>query len=77
MIDTLKKIKKQGYATSHGERTEGTSSVAVAIINRFEEVVGHQYWFVSFNLTESRIEFLAEKAVEAGKRISRTLGYHG
>ena len=78
MIATLKKIKKQGYATSHGERTEGTSSVAVAIINRFEEVVGAiSIGLVSFNLTESRIDFLAEKAVETGKRISRTLGYHG
>ncbi|WP_186668180.1 IclR family transcriptional regulator [Sporosarcina sp. BP05] len=78
MKAALKEIKNQGYSTSHGERTEGTFSVAVAILNHFEEVVGAiSIGFVSFNLTEDRIEFLAEKAIETGKRISGTLGYHG
>ena len=30
MLQTLEQINKQGYATSHSERTEGTSSVAVS-----------------------------------------------
>lgn len=73
----LKDIKKQGYATSYGERTEGTFSVAVAILNRFEEVVGAiSIGLVSFDLTESRIAFLAEKAIETGNRISESLGYY-
>ena len=77
MKATLKEIKKQGYATSYGERTEGTFSVAVVILNRFEDVVGAiSIGLLSFNLTDSRIEFLAKKAVETGKRISRKLGYH-
>ena len=72
---TLKEIKKQGYATSHGERTEGTSSVAVAILDGLGEVVGAvSIGFISFNLTESRMDFLIEKVMETGKRISEKLG---
>ncbi|KAA0955810.1 IclR family transcriptional regulator [Sporosarcina sp. ANT_H38] len=72
---TLKQIKKQGYATSHGERTEGTSSVAVAIIDGLGEVVGAvSIGFVSFNLTEERMNFLIEKVMETGRRISEKLG---
>lgn len=72
---TLKKIKKQGYATSHGERTEGTSSVAVAILDGLGEVVGAiSIGFVSFNLTEERMDFLIEKVMETGRRISEKLG---
>ncbi|MEK5067423.1 IclR family transcriptional regulator [Sporosarcina sp. FSL K6-1508] len=72
---TLKKIIKQGYATSHGERTEGTSSVAVAILDGLGEVVGAiSIGFVSFNLTEERMDFLIEKVMETGRRISEKLG---
>ena len=72
---TLKQIKKQGYATSHGERTEGTSSVAVAVMDGFGEVVGAvSIGFVSFNLTDSRMNFLIEKVTDTGKRISEKLG---
>lgn len=72
---TLKEIKKQGYATSHGERTEGTSSVAVAILDGLGEVVGAvSIGFISFNLTEDRMDFLIEKVIETGRRISEKLG---
>ncbi|MBO0601518.1 IclR family transcriptional regulator [Sporosarcina sp. E16_3] len=72
---TLKEIKKQGYATSHGERTEGTSSVAVAILDGLGEVVGAvSIGFISFNLTENRMDFLIEKVMETGRRISEKLG---
>ncbi|WP_203247467.1 IclR family transcriptional regulator [Sporosarcina beigongshangi] len=73
--ETLKQIKKQGYAVSHGERTEGTSSVAVAVLTGLGEVVGAvSIGFVSFNLTEDRMEFLIKKVIETGKRISEKLG---
>ncbi|WP_318614827.1 IclR family transcriptional regulator [Sporosarcina sp. YIM B06819] len=73
--NSLKEIKQQGYAISHGERTEGTSSVAVAVRDGLGEVVGAvSVGFVSFNLTESRLEFLIEKVVETGRRISEKLG---
>ncbi len=72
---TLKEIKKQGYATSHGERTEGTSSVAVAILDGLGEVVGAvSIGFISFNLTENRMDCLIEKVMETGRRISEKLG---
>ncbi|WP_342508119.1 IclR family transcriptional regulator [Sporosarcina sp. FSL K6-2383] len=72
---TLKQIKKQGYAVSHGERTEGTSSVAVAVLDGLGEVIGAVgIGFVSFNLTEDRMAFLIKKAIETGKRISEKLG---
>lgn len=78
MEDTLKQIKEQGYAISHGERTEGTSSVAVAILNRFGEVVGAiSIGLVNFNLTESRMNFLIEKVIETGIRVSEKMGYNG
>ncbi|NYF23304.1 IclR family transcriptional regulator [Sporosarcina sp. JAI121] len=72
---TLKQIKKQGYATSHGERTEGTSSVAVAVVDGIGEVVGAiSIGVVSFSLTDNRLDFLIEKAIETGKRVSDKLG---
>lgn len=71
----LKEIKQQGYAISHGEKTEGTSSVAVAVRDGLGEVIGAvSIGFVSFNLTEGRMKFLIEKVVETGRRISEKLG---
>lgn len=74
MLITLEQIKKQGYATSHSERTEGTSSIAVSIKDSFGQVIGAiSIGVVSFNLTEERLELLINKAMEAGKRISHRL----
>ncbi|WP_313892684.1 IclR family transcriptional regulator [Psychrobacillus sp.] len=75
MTETLRQIQKQGYATSHSEQTEGTSSVAVAVLDGFGEVIGSvSIGFVSFNLTESRMEFLIEKVKATGRKISEKLG---
>ncbi|WP_391120190.1 IclR family transcriptional regulator [Psychrobacillus sp. L3] len=74
MKKTFDQIKKQGYATSHSERTEGTSSIAVSIKDSFGQVIGAiSIGFVSFNLTDERLEFLATKAIETGNRISQKL----
>nr|WP_257349689.1 IclR family transcriptional regulator [Pseudalkalibacillus decolorationis] len=74
---TLKETKTMGYGISHAERTEGTSSVAVPILSHFGKVEGAvSIGFVNFNLTDSRLEFLIEKVVETGKKISAKLGYH-
>ncbi|WP_391207888.1 IclR family transcriptional regulator [Psychrobacillus sp. L4] len=74
MKKTFDQIKKQGYATSHSERTEGTSSVAVSIKDSFGQVIGAiSIGVVSFNLTDERLEFLAKKAIETGNRISQKL----
>ncbi|EON73245.1 IclR family transcriptional regulator [Lysinibacillus sphaericus] len=72
----LEQIRKQGFSISHGERTAGTSSVAVAVLNGFGEVVGAvSIGFVSFNVTDEHIQFLTEHLLETGKRVSMKLGY--
>ncbi|KXH83819.1 IclR family transcriptional regulator [Sporosarcina sp. HYO08] len=74
----LSEIQRKGFAVSHAERTEGTSSFAVAIKDGFGEVIGAiSIGVVSFNLTESRTEFLIEHVIKAGRNISEKLAYHG
>lgn len=73
-IQTLDQITKQGYATSHAERTEGTSSVAVSIKDSLGQIIGAiSIGVVSFNLTEERLEFLTNKVIETGNIISNKL----
>ncbi|MFJ7667816.1 IclR family transcriptional regulator [Lysinibacillus sp. NPDC097195] len=74
----LEQIRAQGYAISHGERTAGTSSVAVAIFNGFGDIIGAvSIGFVSFNVSDEHINFLTQQLVETGKRVSTKLGYRG
>ncbi|WP_221567112.1 IclR family transcriptional regulator [Alkalihalobacillus sp. TS-13] len=76
--EILSETKKLGYGVSHSERTEGTSSVAVPVLSHSGKAEGAvSISFVNFNLTDSRLEFLIEKVVETGKRISAKLGYLG
>jgi len=71
-------IRQQGFAISHGERTAGTSSIAVSILNGFGEVVGAvSIGFVSFNVSPEHIENLTDSLVETGKHVSAKLGYRG
>ncbi|MGE7762400.1 IclR family transcriptional regulator [Peribacillus sp. NPDC097895] len=75
---TLQETKMKGFGISHSERTEGTSSVAVPILNHFGEVHGAvSIGFVSFNLTEDRLDFLIKNVMETGNRVSTKLGYSG
>ncbi|KMY29496.1 IclR family transcriptional regulator [Lysinibacillus xylanilyticus] len=74
----LEQIRLQGFAISHGERTAGTSSIAVSILNGFNEVVGAvSIGFVSFNVSAEHINTLTERLMETGKRVSMKLGYRG
>lgn len=74
----LEQIRLQGFSISHGERTAGTSSIAVSILNGFNEVVGAvSIGFVSFNVTAEHINILTERLTETGKRVSMKLGYRG
>ncbi|MEK4534375.1 IclR family transcriptional regulator [Peribacillus sp. FSL K6-1552] len=76
--DILKETKMKGHGISHSERTEGTSSVAVPVLNHFGEVHGAvSIGFVSFNLTEDRLDFLIKNVIETGNRVSSKLGYRG
>ncbi|REB08624.1 IclR family transcriptional regulator [Sporosarcina sp. BI001-red] len=71
----LQGIEKQGYAISHGERTEGTSSIGVAVRNITGEVVGAiSIGCVTFNLTEDRMQMMIEKILAAKDRVSEKIG---
>ncbi|SDN60638.1 transcriptional regulator, IclR family [Psychrobacillus sp. OK028] len=73
-LQTLDQISKQGYATSHSERTEGTSSIAVSITDSLGQVIGAvSVGVVSFNLTEERLAFLTSKVIETGNNIALRL----
>ncbi|WP_277586442.1 IclR family transcriptional regulator [Psychrobacillus antarcticus] len=73
-LQTLDQISKQGYATSHSERTEGTSSIAVSIKDSLGQIIGAvSIGVVSFNLTEERLAFLTSKVIETGNNISLRL----
>ncbi|WP_223636666.1 IclR family transcriptional regulator [Planococcus sp. 4-30] len=74
--ELLQQIKDQGYAISHSERTEGTSSVGAPILNRFGKVQGAiSVGVVSYNLTDERLAFLIQHVTETSQRISAKLGY--
>ena len=73
-LQALNQITKQGYAISHSERTEGTSSVAVSIKDSLGQIIGAiSVGVVSFSLTEERITFLTSKIIETGNNISAKL----
>ncbi|WP_042471823.1 IclR family transcriptional regulator [Bacillus ndiopicus] len=74
----LEQIRAQGFAISHGERTVGTSAIAVAIFNGFGEIVGAiSIGFVSFNVSTERIELLTKQLIATGQQVSMKLGYRG
>ena len=72
----LDEIKENGYGISHGERTEGTISVAAPIFNHTGDIEGAiSIGCVSFNMTDEKLQFLIDNVIESGKRISKNLGY--
>lgn len=74
-LNLLNKIHSDGVAESHGERTKGTSSVAAPIFDHSNELIGAiSIGYVSFNVTEERENFLRNKVMEYGMRISTKLG---
>lgn len=76
--EQLRQIRQQGYAISHGERSAGTSSIAVSVIDGFGEVIGAvSIGFVNFNVSQDHINTLIERLVDTGKRVSMKLGYRG
>lgn len=74
--ELLKLIKEQGFAISHGERTEGTVGIGAPILNHFGQVQGAvSVGVISYNLTEERLTFLNDSVRETGRRISAKMGY--
>ena len=71
----LQQIRETGFAESHGERTPGTASVAVAVKDGLGEVIGAvSIGFLDYELEEERLAYLSKKVKEAGDRIGRKLG---
>jgi DNA-binding IclR family transcriptional regulator len=67
---------KVGYGESQGERTEGTSSVAAPIFNQLNELIGAiSIGYVNFNITIERKNFLIERVIEYGRKISNKLRF--
>lgn len=74
--ELLNQIHGQGYAISHSERTEGTSSVGAPILNHSGKVQGAvSVGVVSYNLTDERLASLVRLVTETSRRISAKLGY--
>jgi len=75
-LTELNQIMKMGYGESHGERTEGTSSVAAPIFNQLNELIGAiSIGYVNFNITIERKNFLIERVIEYGRKISNKLRF--
>ncbi|GKV70475.1 IclR family transcriptional regulator [Sporosarcina sp. NCCP-2716] len=73
--ESLRVVQEKGFAVSHGERTEGTSSIGVAVSDRTGSVVGAiSVGCVSFNLTDDRLDFITEELLAAKKRIAEKFG---
>ncbi|SIT74777.1 IclR family transcriptional regulator [Edaphobacillus lindanitolerans] len=74
-MEMLGGVRDAGYAESHGERTQGTSSVAVAVKDGLGSLIGAvSIGFISYDLSDDRLQFLVEKLKEAGTRIAVKLG---
>lgn len=74
-LQVLNRIRENGVGESHGEKTKGTSSVAAPIFDHSNELIGAiSIGYVSFDVTEERENFLRNKVMEYGLRISAKLG---
>lgn len=75
LLGKLAEIRKQGYAISHGEKTEGTASVAAPILNYKDQVVAAvSINAPSFRFTKDRLPYLTERVKQTSEEISIKLG---
>lgn len=75
LLDRLPEIKSSGYATSYGEKTEGTASVAAPILGYNQKVVGALSIGVpSYRITDEVLATLIEKAQQSATEISHKIG---
>ncbi|NRD80080.1 IclR family transcriptional regulator [Bacillus sp. BRMEA1] len=74
-ITILSEIRRKGFGESHGEKTPGTSSVAAPLFNNKNELIGAiSIGYINFKVTDERQNYLIEKIIEYGWRISSKLG---
>ncbi len=71
----LRDAKKNGYAVSYGERTEGTASIAAPIIGYGQKMIGAlSIGVLSYQITDERLSFLIQKVTAAAELISQKIG---
>lgn len=74
-LQQLDDIRRNGYAVSFGERTEGTAAVGAPIIDRNQKVVAAlSINAISFRVTEERLPMLIDKVKAAAEEISMKIG---
>jgi IclR family transcriptional regulator, KDG regulon repressor len=74
-LQLLNTIRHKGYGESHGEKTEGTASVAAPIFNHTNELIGAlSIGYVTFNNTDEKQQLLIKKVIQSSLRISIKLG---
>ncbi len=75
LLERLPEIKRNGYAVSYGEKTEGTASIAAPIIGFNQKVTGAlSIGVLSYSITDDRLAFLIDKVKEGAKEISLKIG---
>ncbi|MGP7816477.1 IclR family transcriptional regulator [Niallia sp. 01092] len=75
LLEQLSQIKRQGYAVSYSERTEGTLSVAAPILDFNHKVVGAlSIGVLNYRVKEERLSFLIDRVKEAANEISIAIG---
>ncbi|WP_141432588.1 IclR family transcriptional regulator [Bacillus sp. 03113] len=75
LIEQLFQIKRQGYAVSYSERTEGTLSVAAPILDFNHKVVGAlSIGVLNYRVKEERLLYLIDRVKEAANEISIAIG---
>lgn len=75
LLERLPEIKRNGYAVSYGEKTEGTASIAAPIIGFNHKVAGAlSIGVLSYRITEDRLSTLIDKVKESTREISHKIG---
>jgi IclR family transcriptional regulator, KDG regulon repressor len=73
----LERIKKDGYATSHGELRDGVNSVAVPVRDYTRDVIGAVTVVgPAGRFTAQKMQAFAKQLGAIGKEISSRLGYY-
>ncbi|MEW6667597.1 MAG: IclR family transcriptional regulator [Thermodesulfobacteriota bacterium] len=76
LLQEVSRVKKQGYATSFGERIAGAACLSVPITN-YPVPVALSILGPEYRLSRQRIEDLIEVALKSARTISANLDFHG
>lgn len=77
-FEELKKVKERGYALDLQENEYGITCIAAPIFDHIGNVVAAiSISGPTMRMTEERLEQLRDRIIEAGKNISKRLGYTG